>query len=90
MTKDVLKAPAGRKQAEFEEESEQKFRQVPISAIRCVSHLLRESVLDGPTDGPMDGPTDGGTKLLLGMLGHIEKKNSEQNRSKTQEKSQMN
>ena len=65
MTKDVLKAPAGRKQAEFEEESEQKFKQVPIPAIRCVSHLLRESVLDGSTDGPMDGPMDGGTKPLV-------------------------
>ena len=67
MAKDVLKAPAGRKQAEFEEESERKFEQVPIPAIRCVSHLLRESVLDGS----MDGPTDRGTKPLIEMLGRI-------------------
>ena len=71
MTKDVLKAPAGRKQAEFEDERERKFKQVQIPAIRYVSLLLRESVLYGSTDGPMDGPTDGGTKPLIEMLGRI-------------------
>ena len=35
--------------------------QEPISAVRCVSHLLREGVPDGPTDGPTDGWTYGRT-----------------------------
>ena len=32
-------------------------KQVPIPAIRCVSHLLRESASYGRADGPTDGQT---------------------------------
>ena len=33
------------------------FKQGQIHGISCVSHLLREGVLDGPTDGRTDGWT---------------------------------
>ena len=48
--------------------------------MRCVSHLLRESVPDGPTDlrtdGRTDGPTDGRTNPLTEMRGRILKESN--------------